>query len=87
MNARCHAATPFHANALQLSWWAHTHTQLRSQKDRLLTMKAHVSGVGHKASLMASQIALGETMGGVTKVCFLVLAQLCGSDERMMCSM
>lgn len=42
--------------------------QLRNQKERLLTMKAQVSGVGHKASLMASQAALGQAMGGVAGV-------------------
>ena len=42
--------------------------QLRNQKERLLTMKAQVAGVGYKASLIASQAAVGQAMGSVAGV-------------------
>jgi len=42
--------------------------QLRNQKDRLVTMKATVTGVGYKASLMQSQATVGQVMGTVAGV-------------------
>ena len=42
--------------------------QLRAQKDRLVTMKATITGVGYKASLMQSQAAVGQVMGTVAGV-------------------
>lgn len=44
--------------------------QLRAQKDRLVTMKATVTGVGYKASLVSSQAAVGQVMGNVAGVSF-----------------
>jgi len=42
--------------------------QLRNRKDRLVTMKATVTGVGYKASLMQTQAAVGQVMGTVAGV-------------------
>jgi len=42
--------------------------QLRAQKDKLITMKATMTGVGYKASLMHSQAAVGQAMSRMTGV-------------------
>jgi hypothetical protein len=42
--------------------------QLRAQKDKLITMKTTMTGVGYKASLMHSQAAVGQAMGRMTGV-------------------
>lgn len=42
--------------------------QIRAQKDRIVTMKATVTGVGYKASLVSSQAAVGQVMGNVAGV-------------------
>lgn len=42
--------------------------QLRTQKERLVTMKATVTGVGYKASTMQSQMAVGQVMGTMAGV-------------------
>lgn len=39
--------------------------QIRNQKERLLNMKAQITGVGHKASLMASQVGVCGMKVGV----------------------
>jgi|EP00624_Nannochloropsis_granulata_P004546 hypothetical protein len=54
--------------------------QLRAQKDRLVTMKATITGVGYKASLMQSQMAVGHVMGTVAGVSRIV--EKFGVDRR-----